>query len=125
MGEFSVYQPFTQFDEQLFQLEPLPCSEPSLPEYYEDILANFVTHSEEYIANIDTDGLISARQKVKDEKGRGCQEETQEKKDSALSEKKRERVKRGRGRPAVRKSWTQRRDEANTRERRRMRDLVR
>ena len=120
MDDFSVYQPFTQFDEQLFQLEPLPCSEPS--ESYEDILQNFVDNSDEYV---DTDGFISAQQKVKEEKSGGWQEKSQERKVSALSEKQKEKVKRGRGRPAVRKSWIQKRDEANTRERRRMRDLVR
>ena len=120
MGELSVFQPFPHFDEQVFQLEPPTCSED-----YDEILQNFVAHSNDYITTIHTDEFFSSHQKVRDENSGGCQEVTLEYKDSARKSKKKERVKRGRGRPAVRKSWLEKRDEANTRERRRMRDLVR
>ena len=52
MEEFSVYQPFTQFDEDLLQLEPFSCSESSLSNVYEDILKN------SDIAHFDTEGII-------------------------------------------------------------------
>ena len=125
MGDFSVLQLFPQFDEQLFQLEPLPCSEPSLSEDYEDILQNFVTQSNEYITTIDTEKFLSSQNKAEDENSGGRPEVPVEKKDSAGGKTKKEKVRRGRGRPAVRKSRREKRDQANTRERRRMRNLVR
>ena len=122
MEDFSLFLPLPQLDEQLYQLEPLPCGEPSLAEGYSDILQNLVGHSNEYRETINTDGFIYSYNNVKVEQSGGCQEKTLEKKDQ---NHKKEKVRRGRGRPAVRKSWMEKRDEANTRERRRMRDLVR
>ena len=119
MGDFSVLQLFPHFDEQLFQLEP------SLSEDYEDILQNLVTQSNEYITTIDTEEVLSSHNKAEDEKSGGSPDVPVEKKDSAEGKTKKEKVRRGRGRPAVRKSRREKRDQANTRERRRMRNLVR
>ena len=128
MEEFSAFLPFPQFDEQLLQLEPLPSAEPSLAEGYEAVLQTCVEDSNDYIATIDTEGFLSPNNTDRDGKSLAgnWQELSSGKKDSARADKKKKVQRgRGRGRPAVKKSWVEKRDEANTRERRRMRDLVR
>ena len=129
MEEFSAFLPFPQLDEQLLHLEPLTSAEPSVPEGYEAILQNCVEDSNDNITTIDTEGFLRPYNMDRDGKSlAGNWQLSSGKKDSARADNKKKVQRgrgRGRGRPAVKKSWVEKRDEANTRERRRMRDLVR
>lgn len=106
MEDISVFLPFPLLDPQLFEIEPLPCpcSEPSQPEEYDDFLDNLVD-------------------RVDDEASEGSHVETQD--NPTKDNKEAEKRKRGRGRPPDKKSLMEKRREANNRERKRMRALVR
>ena len=88
----------------MFEIEPLPCSEPSLSEDYDDFLQTLVQRADEGNSG-------DSQQKIRAGKGDSSNEG--------------EKGKRGRGRPPDRKSLVEKRQEANTRERKRMRALVR
>ena len=106
LEDISVFLPFPQLEEQLFEIEPLPCpcSQPSFPEDYDNFLQTLV-------ASADEEHSAATQWKISPDKRASTKAE--------LSQK------RGRGRPPDRKSLTEKREEANTRERRRMRALVR
>ena len=103
LEDISVFLPFPQLDAQLFEIEPLPFSEPSVPEDYDDFLHNLVDRVE-----------------VHEDSQR-----TAETRDSSKESNEAEKGKRGRGRPPDKKSLLEKRQEANNRERKRMRALVR
>ena len=110
LEDISVFLPFPQLEEQLFEIEPLacPCSQPSLPEDYDYFLHTLVDSADEE-HSAATQWEISPDKRAS----------TKGSNEAELSQK------RGRGRPPDRKSLTEKREEANTRERRRMRALVR
>ena len=107
LEDISVFLPFPQLEQQLFEIEPLSCSEPSLSEDYDDFLQTLVQRADEGNSG-------DSQQKIR--AGRG---------DSSKENIEAEKGKRGRGRPPDRKSLVEKRQEANTRERKRMRALVR
>ena len=111
LEDISVFLPFPTLEEQLFEIEPLPCpcSQPSLPEDYDD----YILHT--LLDRADEEHSVATQRKISPDK----RASTKDSNEAELGQK------RGRGRPPDRKSLTEKRQEANTRERRRMRALVR
>ena len=101
LEDISVFLPFPQLDVQLLEIEPLPSED------YDDFLHNLVDR-------VDEEGS-----------GAGGSQETSDRRDSSSDSTEAGKRKRGRGRPPDRKSLLEKRQEANNRERKRMRALVR
>ena len=99
LEDISVFLPFPQLDVPLFEIEPPTSAD------YDDFLHNLADRV--------------------DDEGSGETQETSEKRGSPKDDIQAEKGKRGRGRPPDKKSLVEKRQEANNRERKRMRALVR